>query len=182
MDERDGVTEQTEPLVETDAAEAPAPEASAEVAPEPEAALTEVTVEEPEPEALAEPEPEPEALAEPEPVRHDEVSIWPFVGYVGVWLAYAGIVVWRFLSVPAETAVYESAEYPLAVFGGITLAFAGPLLALAVWIAAWDRKEASRLGLFTSAALKGSIATLVGVSLWWAALVVIDQVRLGRIL
>ena len=171
------MTEQTEPLVETEPAEDPVPEAPAEVVQEPEPALNEASVEEPE---LA-PEPAPEAVAEPEPIRHDEVSIWPFVGYVGVWLVYAGIVVWRFLSVPAGTAVYESAEYPIAVFGGITLAFAGPLLALAVWIAAWDRKEASRLGLFTSAALKGSIATLVGVSLWWTALVVIDQIRMGRI-
>lgn len=170
------MTEQTEPLVETDAAEASVTEASAEQAPEPEPEAA------PEPEAEAAPAPESAPEPAPEPVRRDEVSIWPFVAYVGVWLVYAGIVVWRFLSVPVGTAVYESAEYPIAIFGGITLAFAGPLLALAVWVAAWDRKDASRLGLFTSAALKGSIATLVGVSLWWVALVVIDQIRLGRIL
>lgn len=160
------MTEQTEPLVETGVAEPPVTEASAGSAPESATAV----------ESEAEP-----AVAQAAPVSRDEVSIWPFVAYVGVWLVYAGVVVWRFLSAPAGTAVYESAEYPIAIFGGITLAFAGPLLALAVWIAAWDRKDASRLGLFTSAALKGSIATLVGVSLWWVALVVIDQVRLGRI-
>lgn len=173
------MTEQTEPLVETDDAEAPVTgEVPAEPSPEPEVAPEAAPA--PEPEVAPEAPPAPETS--PSPVHHDEVSIWPFVAYVGVWLVYAGIVVWRFLSVPAGTAVYESAEYPIAIFGGITLAFAGPLLALAVWIAAWDRKDASRLGLFTSAALKGSIATLVGVSLWWAALVVIDQIRLGRIL
>lgn len=173
------MTEQTEPLVETDASEVPVTEVPAEVAPEPtpEPALESTA----EPGPAPEPEPAP-AEAAPAPARHDEVSIWPFIAYVGVWLVYAGVVVWRFLGVPSGTAVYESAEYPIAIFGGITLAFAGPLLALAVWIAAWDRKDASRLGLFTSAALKGSIATLVGVSLWWVALVVIDQIRLGRIL
>ncbi len=95
---------------------------------------------------------------------------------------YAGVVVWRFVQVPADTAVFESPDYAIAMFAGATLSFTGPLLSLAVWIASWDREQASRLGLLASAALKGSIATLAGVSLWWLALLVVDQVRLGRIL
>jgi hypothetical protein len=116
-----------------------------------------------------------------EPSHHDQVSVWPFVAYVGLWFAYSAVIVWRFVGLPADVPVYEATEYPIAVFGGVTLAFAGPLLAFAVWISALDRKDASRLGLFASAALKGSVATLLGVTLWWISLVVIDQIRLGRI-
>lgn len=125
--------------------------------------------------------PEP-ATPEPAAVAFgDPVSVWPFVGYVAVWGVFAAVVAWQLMGVPAEQAVFDSEIYPYTVMGGMTLAFAGPLLVLATWLSV-RRTGAPRGTVFASALAKGSVAMLAGVSLWWAALIIVDQVRLGRIL
>lgn len=160
------MTEQTEETAEqVAAAPAPQPEPAPEPAPEPE----------PEPAPQPEPEPAPQPPA-------DAVAWWPFLVYLGVWVVYVGVVVWRLVEIPVGTAVFDAPEYPVIVFAGIVLATVGPALALAVWIASWDRPGASRFGLFVSAAWKGSLATLAGVTLWQIALIVVDQIRFGRVL
>jgi len=112
----------------------------------------------------------------------DSVSIWPFVVYDLVWLAYAGVLIWQFEKLPAGQAVFESPLYQSAVFAGVALTIAGPLLILATWIGSWGRPGASKWGLFVSALIQGAIATALGVTLWWVALMVLDQLRLGRLL
>ncbi len=112
----------------------------------------------------------------------DEVPWLPFAVYLGLWVVFAGVVVWRFYDVPQGQAVYESSLYPLSVFGGTALTVAGPLLSLATWIAAWGAPGSTKWGQFVSAFVKGSLVTAVGVVLWWMALVIVDQLRLGRVL
>jgi len=158
----EGVTEQT------DAAE--------EVAP---------ATEGPTEDATADPAAEPagDAPAQSIPQLHpDPVSPWPFAAYVTLWLAFAGWVVWRFSQVPGGEAVFEASAYPISMLGGLILAIAGPVLTVAVWIASWGAPGHTKVEVLSSAAIKGAIATLAGVALWWLALVIVDQVRMGRVL
>lgn len=127
-------------------------------------------------------DPEPASTQPAPPASVDPVSAWPFVAYVVAWAAFAGVVVWQLLGVPADQAVFEARVYPLTVFGGMALTFAGPLLVVASWISSFKTPSAGKGAVFVSALLKGGVSMLVGVSLWWLALVVVDQLRLGRIL
>ena len=123
--------------------------------------------------------PSEEALTEV--VRGDTVSIWPFVGYVGVWVVLAALSVWQLLQTPTDQAVFDTQFYTLVVAGGVALTAVGPVLALVVWLWSWIGKEGvSKASLFFSALLNGAIATFAGVAIWWVALVVLDYLRLGR--
>ncbi len=116
-------------------------------------------------------------------VVHDRsanaVSIWPFVVYDLFWAAFAGLLIWQFQTLPAGTPVYEAELYPTALLVGVILVGAGPLLILVSWIASWGKPGSTKGRLFISALVKGSVATLLGVTMWWAALMVLDQIRLG---
>jgi len=131
--------------------------------------------------AAAAPAALPAAVAA-EPAALDAVSVWPFVAYDLVWLAFASILVWQMMQLPAGVAVFDSGIYGLAVIGGITLTVAGPLLIIAVWVSSIGKGSASSGAVFLSALIRGAVATLLGVTLWWVALIVIDQLRLGRLL
>lgn len=156
-------TEAAEPAV-AEAAAAPEPQpVVAEVKPEAAAAVTAV--------AAAD-------VAQPA----TGVSIWPFVAYDVLWAIFAGILIWQLGSLPEGVAVYESSFYPVAVLGGVVLTITGPLLAITVWLTSIGRPGTTKGGLFVSAMVRGSVATLIGVVLWWGALIVLDQIRLGSVL
>ena len=111
------------------------------------------------------------------------VSIWPFVGYVVVWLAAAGYTVWQFTQIPAGTALFETEFYRTSMLGGLVLLAAGPALFLIVWIVSWIGVKNARGGaMFFSALIKGAVATLLGALIWWGALLLMDYLRLGRLL
>jgi hypothetical protein len=110
------------------------------------------------------------------------VSTVPFLIYDLLWVVFAVLLVWQFSELPRAQAVFESSLYPFAVIGGIVLAAAGPILIFAVWFASWGREGARKGALFVSSLFKGSVATIIGVALWWGALVLLDQLRLGRLL
>jgi len=107
---------------------------------------------------------------------------WPFLGYAGLWLVLAGVAGYALVTrVPDGTPVFDSEVYTFTVLGGIALTIAGPILILAVWLAEWFRRgDEMRRGLFLSALLKGSVVTLFGVVVWWATLIIVDTIRLGR--
>jgi len=107
---------------------------------------------------------------------------WPFIGYAALWLVLAGAAGYALVTrVPDGTPVFDSEVYTLTVLGGIALTIAGPILILAVWLAEWFRRgDEMRRGLFLSALLKGSVVTLFGVVVWWATLIIVDTIRLGR--
>lgn len=133
---------------------------------------------------------EPEAAAVPAAAEvaaidvgpQPKVALWPFIAYGLVWVAFAGVVVWRLLQIPADVAVFEDPIYQLTVLGGLALACCGPIVALAAWFSAWGTPDSTKGGLFVSALVRGSIFTFCGVTLWWLALIIIDQLRLGRVL
>lgn len=138
---------------------------------------------EPAPEAVPEMPAEPVvATTAPHDASFDKVSWWPFFVYLALWVVFAGVLIWRFYDMPPGLAIYETPDYALSVFAGIALTLAGPLLMLATWLASWGRPGSSKWGLFVDAFLKGAVVTLGGVAIWWIALVVIDQLRLGRVL
>lgn len=128
---------------------------------------------------------QPDAVAAPQFVmpEHDHaasrVSWWPFIVYDVFWLGFAGFMVWQFRQLPVDVALFDSDLYPAFLLGGIVLTIAGPLLILAVWFASWGRPGAHKGHLFVSAFFKGAIATAIGVTLWWGAILVLDQLRLG---
>ena len=109
------------------------------------------------------------------------IPVWPFLSYVGLWLVFAAAAVWQLLAISADQAVYDSQAYGLATLGGVVMTAAGPLLALVVWIVLWRAAETSqRAGLFSAAIIRGAISTFGGVVVWWAALILVDTLRLGR--
>lgn len=115
------------------------------------------------------------------PVSH-AAPWWPFVAYDVLWLVFAGALVWYFEQLPAGVAVFEAELYGITILVGVVLAALGPALILATWIGAMGRPGVSKSALFFSALVRGSVATVLGVAMWWIALLVLDQLRLGRIL
>ena len=115
-------------------------------------------------------------------VPRNAVPTWPFLVYELLWVALAGAMIYEFRLLPQGTAIYDAPLYPWSVIAGVGLAALGVLLIFIVWAASLGREGASKGGLFFSALLKGSVATLAGVSIWWIALVVLDQLRLGTVL
>ena len=112
-----------------------------------------------------------------------QVSWWPFVVYLGAWVVLAAAAVWQLLKLPADQVVYESTAYVLTILGGLIMTATGPLLILAVWLGTRaNRASQEREGLLTSALMKGALVTLGGAIIWWASLVTIDYLRLGRLL
>ena len=104
----------------------------------------------------------------------------PFVIYDLAWIAYASVLVWQLLGLPAATPAYEWEYYEYALWAGIALTALGPLLILAVWLITRLRhRESNGIGLSTL--LVGSAATLLGVAVWWGALIAVDYVRLGSV-
>lgn len=109
------------------------------------------------------------------------IPVWPFLSYVGLWLVLAAVAVWQLLAISIDQAVYDSQAYGLATLGGVVMTALGPLLALLVWIIVWRGAETNqRSGLFSAAIIRGAIATFGGVVVWWAALILVDTLRLGR--
>lgn len=125
---------------------------------------------------------EPSAV---EPVVADDRAIpfrhlWPFIVYDLTWVAFVGLLVWQLLALPPETAVYDSAIYAPMLYAGVILTAIGPLLVVPVWLLARRREGGKRQGLFATTLVAGACATLIGVALWWTALLVVDYVRLGQ--
>lgn len=130
---------------------------------------------------------EPAATEQAAVVETDErprhaVPVWPFVAYDVVWAAFSAYLIWQLEMLPSDTAIFDARIYPYAVLGGVVLTMAGPLLLLVVWIASWGSPGTTKGGLFVSSLTRGSVATLLGVLMWWGALMVLDQIRLGRLL
>ena len=116
-------------------------------------------------------------------VDSGSVPTWPFVVYVLVWLIAAGVGVWEFLQVPAGLAIFENSMYATSIMAGIGLLILGPVLLLIVWAATFFTRENARGGaLFVSAFIKGASATLLGAVIWMGALMLIDFLRVGRLL
>ena len=128
------------------------------------------------------PEPEPVLASEPDPgTASARVSVWPFVAYEALWVAYAAILAWQLTLLPEGVATYDSALYRPALYIGVALTALGPIVSLVTWLVTRHNADVRR-GLFASALLYGALATLLGVVLWWTALIGADYLRLGSLL
>jgi|GEM_PF-1301861 len=107
---------------------------------------------------------------------------WPFLVYLGLWVAFAGVAVWQFEQLPQGVVVYEAPQYTYFVFGGLALAVVGVFLIVGVWLAARTSPARHRVGLFSSAFVKGAAMILIGVVVWWGTIMAIDYLRLGRLI
>lgn len=106
---------------------------------------------------------------------------WPFLAYFIGWIVLTAVAVWKLIELPGGQVAYESQAYGLTVLGGIIMTAVGPLLILTVWFAVWaNRSGRTRKGLLPASLLKGALVTLGGAVLWWAALIIVDYLRLGR--
>jgi hypothetical protein len=111
------------------------------------------------------------------------VPWWPYLVYLGAWVVLASAAVWQLMQLPTGQVAYESTAYSLTILGGLIMMAVGPLLIFAVWFGTRANHSAdNRTGLLTSALLKGALVTLSGAIVWWAALVIVDYLRLGRLL
>lgn len=185
--ELSGPEEPEQPAEETEAAAlgggvAAAAEAAEEEAAEAlaEAGVPEGDDDEPEAvEALLDAE-SAEGLLEPE--RVDRGLSTPFLIYLGVWLVFAVAMVLVLRNAAIAGTLDRSFEYPVFVLVGLVLTVVGPLLAIVAWLLVRSRTDAdSRRGLLAVALLRGSLATFGGVVLWWAARVLLDYFRTGRL-
>lgn len=108
-----------------------------------------------------------------------KVASWPFLAYLAIWAVFAGLTAWQLVQLPAATPTVEAPVYPYTVLAGMVLTSAGPALVLMVWLGSLNGSS-GKGARFVDALLKGSVATVVGVMLWWASLVALDVLRLGR--
>lgn len=107
---------------------------------------------------------------------------WPFLLYLMAWAGVAAATVVT-LTGPEPAAVpVEDPVYPTLLLAGLTLAACGPVLSLVVWLVARARATPEcRSGLLVTALVRGAAATLFGVVAWWAALLLVDALRLGMV-
>lgn len=135
---------------------------------------------EPEEPRLFEPEAEPETDVEPEAEPVYGVSWVPFSVYFGAWVVLAVATVIGLRGPALAGGALWAPEYAFTVYGGLGLAAFGPVLALVVWLVTRSRRASGeRIGLLTSALLRGAGAAFLGAILWLIALYVLDLYRLG---
>ncbi len=167
---------------ETDAAEADADDSAVEPEPEPEPEPAQV----PDETGPAEVGGAQEAAADSRdltlPDDRAGIPLWPFIVYFGLWVVFAGLLVWQAMQAPAGVPVYELELYGISILVGLVLTALGPFLAIAVWLALWMARPGARAGLFSRSLIIGAVTTLAGVALWMLALGAVDMLRLGRLL
>jgi hypothetical protein len=160
-----------EPLLEEQPVEQPAEAPPAE---EP-APIEEPPAGEPEPAEATLPV---EAAVVTSPAR---IPWWPIILYALLWVTLASATVWQ-LTLDREVVPVAHEYYPLILLGGLILTLLGPFLGIVVWVLVWRTAPVEyRGGLLTTALLRSSAVTLFGVAGWWAALVLVDAWRLGRL-
>lgn len=125
--------------------------------------------------------PLPGSTEQPCPPRQQaSVAWWPFLVYLTMWAALVGGTVFLLHGPEVEYIPLENPHYPLLLLLAVTLTAFGPLLATVVGVVAWVQSEPGcRSGVVIVALVRGASTTLFGVLAWWAALVLIDQIRLG---
>ena len=107
---------------------------------------------------------------------------WPFLLYLMAWAALVAATIVVLTGPDAATVPVEDPLYPTLLLAVLTLAVCGPVLSLVTWLVARARAVPEcRGGLLTTALVRGSAATLFGVVAWWAALLLVDALRLGMV-
>ena len=130
---------------------------------------------------LVEPRDKPAPSAEDVLPSRARVPAWPFLAYLVLWVAGGIAAGWLLTQPSIGLPVFGTELYRTVVVVGLGLTAIGPLLILVVWLALLlGNRGASHAGLFTGSLLRGALATLCGVAIWWAVLLIIDTIRLGR--
>jgi hypothetical protein len=109
-------------------------------------------------------------LATPQPNLFVITPIWPFLAYLGVWLAFAVALALTMRGPAAQGNLYLSPYYSVFVWGGLVLAALVVPLVFGIWL--WIRskhEKGDRGGVFVSAFLKGALGLFLGVAMWWVA-------------
>jgi hypothetical protein len=121
------------------------------------------------------------APTEPAPCRPKSyLPGWPFLLYLMAWAGLAATTVVLLAGPDSAPVPVDDPFYPTLLLAGLTLAACGPVLSLVVWVVARARAVPEcRGGLLTIALVRGASATLFGVVAWWAALLLVDALRLG---
>lgn len=103
------------------------------------------------------------------------VSWVPFAVYLGAWVALSALSAYLLQGATADQPARWLPEYAALLWAGVGLAATGPVLSLAVWLAARaGRPRGHRRGLFASAMTRGALAALFGVIIWVATLYILE--------
>lgn len=139
--------------------------------------------------AAAEPAPAPEPAPEP---AADAAFIeaagrglpWiPFALYLLLWLVLAGASAYLLWGATADLPARWLPAYAPLMWSGVALTALGPVMVIAVWLAARaSRPAGARHGLLASAMARGALGTLFGVIIWLATLYALDLHATGRFL
>ena len=153
--------------------------------PETETTMSDATA--PEAAAAMEPEPAPAPDADADASFIEAVGkglAWiPFALYLLLWIVLAGASAYLLWGATADLPARWLPAYAPLMWSGVALTALGPLLAIAVWLAARaDRPAGARRGLLASATSRGALVTLFGVIIWLATLYALDLHATGRFL
>ena len=120
-------------------------------------------------------------FAGPALVRNRLSTRLPAWIYSGVWVVFAGVMV--YLLWPAANKPFVGLPYyAYMVIGGLALTVAGPIMALVTWLVArMGTTSSERIGLARAVWMRCMLATVFGVAVWWIALYALDLHRSGVI-
>jgi len=128
----------------------------------------------------------------PAPAEADAVFIeaaggglpWvPFALNLLLWVVLAGVSAYLLWGATADLPARWLPAYGPLMWSGVALTVLGPLMAIAVWLAARaGRPAGARHGLLASAMARGALVTLFGVVIWLATLYALDLHATGRFL
>lgn len=103
------------------------------------------------------------------------ISWVPFAVYLGAWVALSALSAYLLQGATADQPARWLPEYAVLLWAGVGLAATGPVLSLAVWLAARAGcPRGQRRGLFASAMTRGALAALLGVIIWVATLYILE--------
>lgn len=107
----------------------------------------------------------------------------PFALYLLIWIVLAGASAYLLWGATADLPARWLPAYEPLMWSGVALTVLGPVMAIAVWLAARaDRPAVARRGLLASATARGALVTLFGVIIWLATLYALDLHATGRFL
>ncbi len=110
------------------------------------------------------------------------ISGAPFLVYLALWVILCVAAVFLLRPAALDGGARWAPEYLYAIYAGIVMTGAGPLLSLVVWLVVRSRREPDeRRGLFVSALVKGAATTFTGAVLWIVALYVLDLFASGAL-
>ena len=108
------------------------------------------------------------------------VTWTPFGLYLAAWVALAAASAYLLRGATAESPARWMPEYPGLLWVSIMLVGAGPVLSFVVWLVVRGKHaDGHRQGLLASAMMRGALAAVLGVMIWFGTLYAIEVMMMN---